>query len=451
MKKVYAEINGDLLTFENNIKPLTDIIDAVHILRINDVGLDIFKEIQEDKKAEEEAKKELEEQQKRFEALSGQVNSLQQDNARLSEDRGFLGFGSVRKGSREQIVLNNLELEQRQEELAALTGVLEAGVAGKVNRTTNFEDYQTEKAKLRELLDISSEEHKDRQEALVESALTFINRTEERVGSVLEHIKGMNDQIEHLADANYQIREIYAIMNDGTHLANGENEKIRQTLSDGTESESEIQKMERDRKIRDIENHIAAFSSSTVDTSSSLAELTASENRIKAMKDTNEQQVTQTRALHTSGVAGVADQLSTVLQAVSAAALTEAGEGLRAGLHRMTNITQDVSNKSAIQAALGTQEINEDLEVALDNLLGYGETIKQTTNLQREGLAATKNILARLEKVAAEVQEGIKESVGVAADVLAGKGDSSPESSGVGEVPKKGPPSFTSSFDLKQK
>jgi hypothetical protein len=43
------EINNALIDFENDMKPLTEIIDALHVLRSNNQTLDAFREIKDDR------------------------------------------------------------------------------------------------------------------------------------------------------------------------------------------------------------------------------------------------------------------------------------------------------------------------------------------------------------------------------------------------------------------
>jgi hypothetical protein len=318
------------------------------------------------------------------------------------------------------MAVNDLTISDKVTELSNLTTAIETS-ANAVTTESKFAEFSEEKAKLRALLDISTEEHKVRQEALVDAARVFISTTEQKVGNVLVHFSGMNDQIERLSEANYSMREIYAILNDATQDATGINQKKREELSVDKEGEGDIEKMTRERKLRDLEGHISSLGESSVDTSTVFADLTAHENRILSMKKGNDQQIQKTRTLHTSGVAGVADQLSTVLQAVSSAALGESSEMARMSLERMNKTTFDLSQKEVIRVALGTQEVNKDLGKALENLETTGEVIRTATGIVREGLTETRRLREDLERVAKDVRKDINESLGVAADIEAEK------------------------------
>lgn len=420
LKDVYSEINDALLEFEGTMRPLTDIVDSIYNLRMNDITFDIYEEIKRDKEAEEKYRILRAEQEEQLKGIEAAVDELMRDNAALATQKSLFGFGGIKAEAKEQIARNNVTLETKKRELAAL--------AKEINNTSKhlpdseFADFAEDKAKLRELLDISSDEHKARQEALVESASDFVNSTEARVGKVLKHFGGMNDQIDRLGDANFQMRSIYAILNEATKETSDLNQNQRETLTSGGEGEDEIAKLDREEKLRNLEGHITAIGKSEVDTTRVLAELTQAGQRVRSMKENNDQQISKTRALHTSGVAGVADQLSTVLQAVSSAALGEASAMAQMSLERMTDNTKDITAKEAFRVAMGHQAVNEDLKKALGDLEQFGDVVRATREITREGLEENRDILDRMEQSAATVQEEIRKASGVAADVAAGKG-----------------------------
>ncbi|MCE2571884.1 hypothetical protein [Motilimonas eburnea] len=420
LKNVYDEINNALISFETKITPLTDIVDAVYTLRMNGVTFDVFREIAEDKEAEAELALLRAQQQQDLEALTKILKEKKNQIAILGQDKSWFGFGDVTRASREKIAVLELEIEGHKDELSKLTQAI-AETPERPQSQSNLVEYAEQKAKLRELLDISSTEHKDRQKELVTAAQDFIKTTEVRVGKVSEHFDMMNDQIDNLNEANFSMREIYAIINDATKEADKENETLRDTLQPDDPNEGDIERMTRERHKRDLENHIKALGSSAVDTTTVLAELTSSGHRIKSMQDANDQQISRTRQLHSSGVAGVADQLSTVLQAVSSAALGESSEMARMSLERMQQTTTALGQKEVIRVALGTQEQNSELSKALEDLEQYGQVIETATSITRDGLLETKDLLSRLENTAKDVQASVQESISVAADVTSGK------------------------------
>ncbi|MCE0558378.1 MULTISPECIES: hypothetical protein [unclassified Motilimonas] len=422
LKTVYDEINNALISFESKITPLTDIVDAVYTLRMNGVTFDVFREIAEDKEAEAELAVLREAQEQELASLTKTLQEKKNQIALLSEDKSWFGFGNITQASREKIALLQVEVENHNNELATLTQAM-ATTPEQPQKESKLVEYAEQKAKLRELLDISSTEHKDRQKALVTAAQDFIQTTEVRVGTVSEHFDMMNGQIDNLNEANFSMREMYAIINDATKEADSQNEALRDSLQPADAEEGDIERMTRERHKRDLENHIKALGSSAVDTTTVLAELTSSGHRIKSMQDANDQQISKTRQLHSSGVAGVADQLSTVLQAVSSAALGESSEMARMSLERMQQTTTALGQKEVIRVALGTQEQNSELSKALEDLEQYGQVIETATSITRDGLLETKDLLSRLENTAKDVQASVQESISVAADVTSGKYD----------------------------
>ena len=421
LKMVYDELNNALIAFEDKINPLTDIVDAVYELRMNGVTFDAFREITEDKEAEARIAALKEEQQKQLEDLEKSIRNIQRNVAIWSEDKAFFGLGGIKQAAREKIAQAQLDLKEREDDLGNLIETMKDESQYALPQSELDAKFQESKAKLRELLDISSDDHKQRQADLVQSAQHFVNTTEARVSSISDHFDGMDKQIENLLDANYSMREIYAIMNDATKEAHKDNEEFRDTLKPADDSLSDIEKMTVEGQKRDLENYIGALNASSVDTTAVFAELTNAGHRIKSMKDGNDQQITKTRQLHSSGVASVADQLSTVLQAVSAAALGESSEMARMSLERMNQKTSDLSQKEVIRIALGTHEQNSELSKALEGLEQYGEVIRTATSITREGLQETKELLGQLEATAKDVQEDVKESISVAAEVVAGE------------------------------
>jgi hypothetical protein len=281
--------------------------------------------------------------------------------------------------------------------------------------------FAEEKKKLRELLDISSEEHKARQQALVDCANNFVNTAETRTEDVLQHLEGINQQIDRLGDSNGGLRSVYAIISEAVEEAELVNTGVRASLLDGPADESNIAKMKRENNKMAVENHVTALTAAKVDTVGTFGDLTAESYRIKAMRDSNSGQVNKTRSLNSKGVAGVASRLSTVLQGVSMAALTESSEVAHMTLQRMNDQTNRMAQKEAIKNAMGISLENDALVKAIEELESYGKVARAATDISREGYTEMKQHLAELERTAREVGEAVKEAVAVGAEVMQGK------------------------------
>ncbi len=445
MQRVYQQINDGMLDFENKMRPLTDIVDAIHKLRMNGISIDVYEEIQRDKEAEERKialRKQLEE---RLVAIEQDVSKLRQDNAALGEDRhwSLWGEGRIKADAQEQIARNDILLQEKQQALGALQDEI-VETQEKAANESQFDEFATEKAALRELLDLSSEAHTERQKSIVEAAETYIETTEERVGTVLGHLGRMSDQTERLTNANFQIRTAYAILTDATDDAQALNQDKRDDLKGKKSSGSAIENMKIEETERHLEDHIAALGKSNIDTTRVLADLTQSGERVRTMKQSNDDQESNMRSLHTTGVASIADHLSTTLQTVSAAALGEASAAARDSMTRMRDFTTDISTKEAFRVAGGMQSTNEGLAKALDDLAHFGDMITTIKSIRREGLEENKRILADMQNKAESVHEEIREANALAADIVAGKGgtatsDDEPENASEAEQPDQAP------------
>jgi hypothetical protein len=149
------------------------------------------------------------------------------------------------------------------------------------------------------------------------------------------------------------------------------------------------------------------------------------------MKDANNSQVAKTRSLNSKGVSGVASRLSTVLQGVSMAALSESSEVAQMTLERMNDQTNRIAQKEALKNAMGISLENDALVKAIEELESYGKIARAATDISREGYQEMKENLAALEKTARDVSQAVKDAVAVGADVMRGdsvaKSESAPD------------------------
>jgi hypothetical protein len=417
LKQVYDELNTSLVEFDQKMQPLTDIIDAVYTLRTNGLTLEAFQEILRDRKREEELLRTKAAKQQEFSQLKSSVEGIHSDIAGLGENRSFFGLGGVKEEARIAIARKNQELKGVVDSLDKLSDEL-TELDKQTPTESELGEYVEQKKKLRELLDISADDHKQRQKDLVDSAVNFVNTAKTRVGSVRAHLNQMNGQVENLFDANNMMGTVYAIMNEGIKEAAEANQRTRDTLQPPAQgSEDMIAQMAREQKKMAVEQHITMLDASAADTMATYADLTSGAIRIKTMKDAVDQQSIRARAMHSQGISGVADRLSVVLQAVSSAALGEASAMAKDTLQQMAQNTNKVAQKESIRIAMGIEEQNSDLSKAIDDLGAYGEVVRAATNITREGLSDMRNKLDELKKLAEDVQGDVHDAIAVNADV----------------------------------
>lgn len=414
LQTVMNNLNGQLLDFEKQMQPLTDITDAIYTLRTNDATLDVFKEIQTDKEREAKEKEIATERDRKFDELHTKISNITYQNAKLGEEKGLFGFGAVTKTARQKMAENEVELQTCKSNLDGLQADL-ALLDHKVEDAPG--QFAAEKAKLRELLDLTSETHKGRQKALVDSALHFVESAKRDIGEVKNHLEKMNGQVENLLDNNTKMTGVYAIMSEGIEDAQKENHKIRDGVVVAPADERSIAKMQREDKKMILDDHIRLLDNAIRTTTSANADLTSQTIRVKGMKDANEATLETTRVLHTQGVAGIADRLSSTLQAVSSAALGESSAAAKDTLRKMAESTDKISQRESIRVAMGIKDTNNDLVAALDNLSAYGEVQRAANEITKAGIADIRINLDKIREAATATQKDLHDSFAAAADV----------------------------------
>lgn len=426
LQAVFEDMNSSLLSFEQKITPLIEIIEAVHRLNMASDGAmyDVFKEIQEDKQEEERIKQLRAEQEAELNTLEASILKLNQDIAALREDRSWFGMGGVKKDALQNIARNEVLIENHKNAAAALRERIGNTT---FNRETRFAEFSAEKEQLRELLDITSEEHKDRQESLVKAALDFVNTTDERTGSVLGRMGKIRSQIKNVDTVNGNMKRIFAVVSDGIKDAEVSNTDLSNRFNITPGDETTLAQYEREDKLEAVNEHIEALTASKVDTLSTLGELQEESMNIKSMRDTNNQQISHTRKMHTSGTAGIASRLSTVLTAVSSAALNEARTTTQNTLNKMNTITHDIAQNEAIKNATNMHLQNDELSKAIEQLATYKDISDKATEITRSALEEQKVLQREIESTAADLASSIKKAKGVTAEVMNTGGTPVPE------------------------
>lgn len=423
LKTTFEEINNALIDFEGDMKPLTDIIDALHILRAENQTLDAFREIKDEEKRRDAIAARDAELKTQIDQVQARIDQLRTENKIAEQDKGFFGFGGIKQQSLEKIAYNKVQLENAAEQLRKMS---EEAAANQAAASTQGESKITNleaKEKLREMLNLASDEHQQRSQNLINSAVNFVQTSKSKIETIREHLSHMADQTKNLEDANGQMSFIYAILGEGVKGAEDENKKLRQEILTQPENENMVQKLTRETKQRDLDEHIAMLEISAVDTTATVADLTSASIRIKNMRDANQQQIQMARDMHARGVAGVADRLSTVIQAVGAAAIAESNAMTAETLNTMANNTDVIAQKESMRIAMGYEARNSDLERAIESLQQYGEVNKVATEFTRNNIQVMRENLELMEKTARDVADTVLESKAAVADIVMGKTD----------------------------
>ena len=417
LQKVYGDFNNDLNDFINKIKPLTDITDALYTLRKNGETRSVLQKIQQDKANARDKQDRIIDLNKTINEGENFMAELRKENVILAENKSFFGFGNIKPESKSQIQENEIKIAEVFDNVSKCTKERDKLLL-EIENINNSTEYSFEAQKLKELLDLNSEQHVQRQADLVQSALQFINSGKERFGEIRKHLELMNQQIEGLTDNNSQMQQIYAVLNDGTKKAEEANKIKRETLMNTPEPTSQIEKMKLDKEKRDLDEFIDTVSQSTVDTMQTYGELSMEEIKLRNMQAATKNQSQSAATMHSRGIASVASQLSVVLTAVNSAAINESQVMASDTLTQMANVTNDVAKKESIRIATGRDDVNIELEKTLQDLVEFGDTQRQATEITRDAIKTMRDNLDELEKLSKDVQEDTADFVAVTADTI---------------------------------
>lgn len=445
LHSVINDMNLDLLSFEDQMKPMTDMLDAIYKLQVDGKAIDAFREIQTDKKAETERAETRHRNEVEFQSLSDTISSVTRAMAELSEEKSWFGFGAVKEGARKQIAVKQNELADLQSRLGGLETRLQQAVDSM--SPTKLAEYAEEKAQLRNLLDISGPEHSQKVRGLVESALKFVKTSSDRIGEVREHFDKMSNQMEHLKDVNQKMTGVRAIMAEAMTDAKGGTMGLHGELAAPPTEESLIAKIAREEKLEAVDEHVKSLDNAMRNNTLSLAELTGEAITIRTARDEHQQMLEKTRILHTQGIAGVASRLNTTINALSMAALNESSKIAGQTLRRMIEDTNETTQKEVVRNAMGVQNMTADVELVLGDLAKIGETLRVSSTVYREGLADLHDIIDRAKDITATVQGDIKNATAIHADA-ATTGRPSSKANGVTPPPGLGASAAESPFAI---
>jgi hypothetical protein len=408
LQQVYTSMNNGMLEFNEALQPILDIVDAMNTVRKEGKTADVFSDIRNDRRNEEALNAQRAEIESAFKTAQLRIDNLNYDNANLAEEKSLFGFGGIKKEAQQQINVNNMEIEKAKAELSDLQVKLETLTSTSAAAEEGAAEYVEAKKTIRKMLDLASDQHKENQKKTVDKALEFVKTSKTSINDIKGHLTGLNGQIDNLTDANHTMITAYAILGEGMKEAEGEIVAKRNDVVKSIEGESMIAKMQRDDVIRTIDEHTSMLAASAADTELTYADLSSQSSRIKTMKDSNKNQMDKVQKLATAGVAGTADRLSVMLQAVGAAAIGESSEIARETILSMNDKTNEIAMKESMRVAFGTTQINSDIQKAMEDLAAYGEVTRAATDVTRESVAEMRAGLDQLKEIATSLQDDLK-------------------------------------------
>lgn len=411
----FGDMNRDLVDYEGRLRPLVETVEAVNRLREQNKTVEAFLEIREDRQREAERDAEVNERGLRLAQIETEVDALERDVARLRTPRGPGGIFGVSRSARAEAALAEARLGQLRDEVARIGDEIRA-LRAPIEAESQLGELTAAKDRLREFLDLTSDEHAQRQAGLVSAALEFVKTSDERIGAVRGHLGELGAQVERLVESNGSLGAVYAVLADGVRGAAADNQALRRAAAEAPPDESALARMAREERQQVIEEYLARLGTVGAQTTQTHAELLTERSRVTTMRTDVQGQIERARLLGTQGVAGVAGRLSQVLQAVNSAALTQSSGVAAETLRRMTESTDALAQSETMRVALGQQELNVDVERAITALAQYGETTERATEVTRQLQDEMRANLAELETAAGQLRAGLRDASSVAAD-----------------------------------
>jgi uncharacterized phage infection (PIP) family protein YhgE len=413
MKQTFADMNKGVLDFREMIRPLVDNLDALYTLRTagDNVVLDTFAEIEEDRKREADWDRRTSEADTEIRRISSDKGVLEGDIAKLKTQTGM--FGGIKKSAQAEIAAKELLIARQVEGLKACRDKVLAIVAEKAEQDAKEGKFKAEKDQVRAMLDISGPEHVKRVEGIIKAALNYIDKSQVTVSELRDELGGIEGQADKLVKINSQMITVVAILDKGIDLATAANKDKVQVLATAREGEDTLARLERERNKNDFERHVSALLDSGRSTKKTVADLEKDAVNASTFHDALGKQNVNLRELSSDGIASVATSLNTTIQALNNSALNEASESVRDSMRAMNAVTDDVANKEVVRQALQLDESSKRIVEKIESMSSIAESLQAANKLREDGLSNIQSRLGELNDVTAAVRSRLQESIGM--------------------------------------
>jgi uncharacterized phage infection (PIP) family protein YhgE len=413
MKQTFADMNKGVLDFREMIRPLVDNLDALYTLRTagDNVVLDTFAEIEEDRKREADWDRRTAEADSEIRRISSDKASLESDIAKLNTQTGI--FGGIKKYAQAEIAAKELLIAKQVEGLKACRDKVMAIVAEKAEHDAKEGKFKAEKDQVRAMLDISGPEHVKRVEGIIKAALSYIDKSQVTVSELRDELGGIEGQADKLVKINSQMITVVAILDKGIDLATTANKDKVQALSTARDGEDTLARLERERNKNDFERHVSALLDSGRSTKKTVADLEKDAVNASTFHDALGKQSVNLRELSSDGIASVATSLNTTIQALNNSALNEASESVRDSMRAMNVVTDDVANKEVVRQALQLDETSKRIVEKIESMSSIAESLQAANKLREDGLSNIQSRLGELNDVTVAVRARLQESIGM--------------------------------------
>lgn len=414
LQSVIREMNEDLQGFNDMMTPIMDIIDGIYQLRTNGAVADAFREIKRDEELQAQIDADIEKLNLKIDAVNARIDAAKQTKVDASTKRSFFGLGGLTAEAQRMIAQADMDIAEAKSEVEKHQAEIDA-LKKRAPDASDLGELAVYKEKLKELLDLSAEENRDRVIALRDSASKFITTAKDRTGSLRGQFDSLKNQLENVSDNNSMMRQTYLVMNEGLIEAEKANSAIREGLIE-KEDESALERSTREEKLRNLDGHIALVKESQGDSLATAGDLDQQAVRVATMQQATHQQIATARSLNTQGVSATSDRLAVVLNAVSGAALGEASAVAQDTLQQMRSSTRDVAQREVIRVAMGGDRVNDQLSMIADELAELGEVQRTATSIARNGMSEMKERMETLRQQSSELRDSMRKHIAIAAE-----------------------------------
>jgi hypothetical protein len=447
LQSVIDDMTKSSIEFQDKVKPLLDVLSAVFEIRKHDKITDVYKEIQNDKAWQEEQGTELAKLENELIYSRDKLVFLSREAARLSEDRSFFGLGPVKNTAKVRTAeIETIERPQLSESIALLVQKIEkkrADIA--LGRESENPELARQKKVLKEFLDLTKEGNRDRQKALIDAAVNYVDTSDSRLKGVLGTLNRLGKHAEVMSDANGMLRNMHLIMDESLKDVSKQNDSIKKELGNPQAEESAIAKMTREEKLNDLNEHITLTNDGAVDIANSIGGLTKHSVQIQAYKDTLRNESGSTKRLHLEGVSQMGEQLMSVISAISAAATSESRSIAANNFAKMAEQNATIISQEVVRNATNVEVEANQIAKLVGELQDYGDVLNASSEIATQGYGKMRETVDAIRKVSGSVQEAIKDMVSERADAGIGSTEARESTS------KPATPGFENPFDkLKQ-
>ncbi len=419
LQSVLDDMTKASIEFQDRIKPLLEVLNAVFEIRKKDKITDVYKEIQGDKEWLDQKNKDISDLESDLRKNKIQLDNLELEKTHLTEEKWLFGLGPVKKSAKIRIAeIENIEKIRSANEINELVEkienekkLIEAG------RDSENPELANQKAVLKEFLDLSKDGNRDRQKALIDAAVNYVDTSDSRLKNVLGTLERLGKHAEVMSDANGMLRNMHLIMDESLKNVTKSNESVKSELVDAPADESPIARMTREEKLNEVNEHITTIDTGAVDMANSVGGLTKHSVQIQSYKDTLRNESNSTKRLHLEGVSQMGEQLMSVISAISAAATTESRSVAANNFAKMAEQNQTIISQEVVRNATNIEIEANQISKLVGELQDYGDVLNASSEIANKGYGKMRETVDAIRKVSGSVQDAIKDFVSDRAEV----------------------------------